>query len=106
VTIPKNRGDNPAPNDPRAGRFYQAFLPVFISGWGAKASKADIAFGLPRAHGLETPQNEIERRYALREVKQRLHQASFPEAVMRVYGNGVGVVYVKFVGCRAYCGRL
>jgi putative restriction endonuclease len=70
---------------------YQAFLPVFISGWDAKALKAEIAFGLPRAQGLEPPQNEIERRYALRVVKQRLHQASFREAVMHAYGGRCAV---------------
>jgi putative restriction endonuclease len=70
---------------------YQAFLPVFISGWDAKALKADIAFGLPEARGLAPPQDEIERRYALRMVKQRLHQASFREAVMQAYGGRCAV---------------
>ena len=44
---------------------YQAFLPVFITGWDAKSLKAEIAFGLPEAGELAPPQNEIERRYAL-----------------------------------------
>jgi putative restriction endonuclease len=70
---------------------YQAFLPVFITGWDAKALKAEIAFGLPEARGLTPPQNEIERRYALRVVKQRLHQASFREAVMYAYGGRCAV---------------
>jgi hypothetical protein len=33
------------------------------------------------------PSNALERRYALRAVKQRLHQASFREAVITAY-NG------------------
>jgi putative restriction endonuclease len=70
---------------------YQAFLPVFITGWDAKALKAEIAFGLPEARGLAPPQDEIERRYALRVVKQRLHQASFREAVMQAYGGRCAV---------------
>jgi putative restriction endonuclease len=70
---------------------YQAFLPVFIAGWDAKALKAEIAFGLPEAQGLAPPQDEIERRYALRVVKQRLHQASFREAVMYAYGGRCAV---------------
>jgi putative restriction endonuclease len=70
---------------------YQAFLPVFITGWDAKSLKADIAFGLPEAQGLTPPQDEIERRYALRMVKQRLHQASFREAVMYAYGGRCAV---------------
>jgi putative restriction endonuclease len=36
---------------------------------------------------LAPPQNALERRYALRAVKQRLHQASFREAVITAY-NG------------------
>jgi putative restriction endonuclease len=40
----------------------QAFLPVFITGWDAKALKADIAFGLPEARELAPPHNDIERR--------------------------------------------
>ncbi|MDP6537978.1 MAG: hypothetical protein QF410_00370, partial [Planctomycetota bacterium] len=31
------------------------------------------------------PENALERRYALRVVKQRLHQASFREAVITAY---------------------
>jgi len=86
---------------------YQAFLSVFISGWDAKALKAEIAFGLPEARGLAAPQSDIERRYALRVVKQRLHQASFREAVMEAYWGpvrGVGVAGVAAVGCRAHSG--
>src|ERR1700733_3657499 len=70
---------------------YQAFLPVFITGWDAKALKADIAFGLPEARELAPPGDEIERRYALRTVKQRLHQATFREAVMQAYGGRCAV---------------
>ena len=53
----------------------------------AKALKARVAFGLPDNEALEPPENALERRYALRTVKQRLHQASFREAVITAY-NG------------------
>jgi len=66
---------------------YQAMLPAFISGWDAKALKARVAFGVPDQDALVPPENAIERRYALRAVKQRLHQASFREAVITAY-NG------------------
>jgi len=66
---------------------YQAILPTFISGWDAKALKARVAFGVPDKEALEPPENALERRYALRTVKQRLHQASFREAVITAY-NG------------------
>jgi putative restriction endonuclease len=64
---------------------YQAIHPVFISGWDAKALKARVAFGVPDENVLAPPENLIERRYALRAVKQRLHQASFREAVIAAY---------------------
>ena len=64
---------------------YQAILPVFISGWDAKSLKARVAFGEPSQDLLVPPENVIERRYALRAVKQRLHQASFREAVIAAY---------------------
>ena len=66
---------------------YQAMLPTFISGWDAKALKARVAFGVPDQSSLAPPENALERRYALRAVKQRLHQASFREAVITAY-NG------------------
>jgi putative restriction endonuclease len=66
---------------------YQAMLPTFISGWNATALKAHVAFGVPDQKALEPPANALERRYALRAVKQRLHQASFREAVITAY-NG------------------
>src|ERR1035437_2813385 len=66
---------------------YQAMLPTFISGWDAKELKARVAFGVPDREVLEPPENALERRYALRAVKQRLHQASFREAVITAY-NG------------------
>lgn len=66
---------------------YQALLPVFISGWDAKTLKARIAFGMPDQEVLVPPEDAPERRYALRHVKQRLHQASFREAIISAY-NG------------------
>ena len=66
---------------------YQAMFPVFISGWDADSLKARVAFGVPEQEALAPPENALERRYALRAVKQRLHQASFREAVIAAY-NG------------------
>ena len=48
---------------------------------------ARVAFGVPDQPVLAPPENALERRYALRSVKQRLHQASFREAVITAY-NG------------------
>jgi len=66
---------------------YQAILPAFISGWDSAALRARVAFGVPDQNALAPPENALERRYALRTVKQRLHQASFREAVITAY-NG------------------
>ena len=62
-------------------------FPAYISGWDANALKARVAFGVPEQEALAPPENALERRYALRAVKQRLHQASFREAVIAAY-NG------------------
>jgi putative restriction endonuclease len=51
---------------------YQAMLPTFISGWDAEELKAGITFGLPDQQTLAPPENALERRYALRAVKQLL----------------------------------
>jgi putative restriction endonuclease len=64
---------------------YQAMLPSFITGWDVGALKARVAFGLPDQSALTPPEIALERRYALRAVKQRLHQASFREAVITAY---------------------
>jgi hypothetical protein len=66
---------------------YQAMLPAFISGWDATTLKARVAFGVTDHNALAPPATALERRYALRTVKQRLHQASFREAVIAAY-NG------------------
>jgi putative restriction endonuclease len=63
---------------------YQALLPTFISGWDGRALKARITFG-PNQETLAAPLDSAERRYALRTVKQRLHQATFREAVISAY---------------------
>jgi HNH endonuclease len=66
---------------------YQAMLPTFICGWDANALRAQVAFGAPDQETLAPPETALERRYALRAIKQRLHQASFREAVITAY-NG------------------
>ena len=64
---------------------YQAVLPAFISVWDTDALKARVAFGMPEQDAFAPPENALERRYALRAVQQRLHQASFREAVIAAY---------------------
>lgn len=66
---------------------YEAMVPTFVVGWDAGTLRAHIAFGMPGREGVALPDNAPERRYALRAVKRRLHQASFREAVITAY-NG------------------
>jgi putative restriction endonuclease len=70
---------------------YQAMLPCFVAGWDGKALKARVAFGFSNQEMLAPPKNALERRYALRAVKQRLHQASFREAVITAYDGRCAV---------------
>jgi putative restriction endonuclease len=70
---------------------YQAIVPAYVIGWDARSLKARVAFGTPAADALEYPATAGERRYALREVKQRLHQASFREAVIAAYAGRCAV---------------
>lgn len=70
---------------------YRAELPAFISGWDSTALKARVAFGFPDQETPALPDNAPERRYAMRMVKRRLHQASFREAVVMAYGGRCAV---------------
>ncbi len=66
---------------------YKAILPAYIFGWNPTDLKAHVVFGVQDQDQIALPENSLERRYALRTVKQRLHQASFREAVIAAY-NG------------------
>ncbi len=64
---------------------YEALTPTFIVGWDAAILKARIAFSIVEDGKAEAPDSATERRYALREVKQRLHQTMFREMVIAAY---------------------
>jgi putative restriction endonuclease len=67
---------------------YTAHFPTFIVDWNAASLKAGIAFGAPAAaNAISEAPDAAERKYALRLVRQRLHQARFREAVLSAYGN-------------------
>jgi putative restriction endonuclease len=53
--------------------------------------KARVALAMPDQDALAPPETAMERRYALRAVKQRLHQASFREAVITAYNGRCAV---------------
>ena len=66
---------------------YLAMCPAFVEGWSASELKASVAFGMGGQAIVAPPETALDRRYALREVQQRLHQASFRQAVITAY-NG------------------
>ncbi|MYJ54318.1 MAG: HNH endonuclease [Nitrospira sp. SB0672_bin_25] len=66
---------------------YQAMIPTYIGGWDGNALKAKIIFGIPGQHELFAPSSVVDRSYALRLTKQRLHQNSFREAVITAYSG-------------------
>ena len=67
---------------------YQAIIPTFIVGWHPESLRVQLAFGaIVGASAQATLPAAPERRYALREVKARLHQASFRDAVLAAYGS-------------------
>lgn len=67
------------------GRF-TAIVPSYVGGWNRETLKASIGFGDPSAYDESRfPDTEPARRYALRTVQQRLHQASFRQAVITAY---------------------
>jgi putative restriction endonuclease len=66
---------------------YEPIFPTFVIGWDASTLKARIAFGVSDQPVASFSEAIAERRYALRIVKQRLHQVSFREAVIDAYGG-------------------
>jgi putative restriction endonuclease len=63
----------------------KAIIPTFIADWDQRRLKAKVSFGLPGETHADLAESATERRYALREVKARLHQATFRAAVISAY---------------------
>lgn len=63
---------------------YLMTWPTFVADWVPGELKVRLAFG---QSAVEVIPEAPERRYAARLVQQRLHQASFREAVLMAYGN-------------------
>jgi putative restriction endonuclease len=87
---------------------YQAMLPTFISGWDGDARKARVAFGVPDQGTLAPPETALERRYALRAVKQRPAPGVFSRSrhcrlqwSLRV----IRLARITVARCRTHCFR-
>jgi putative restriction endonuclease len=67
---------------------YTFIWPTYVAEWSGAELKVRLAFGAPEAASKEWSIPESpERRYGLRLVRQRLHQATFREAILSAYGN-------------------
>ncbi len=74
----------------------QPIIPTFIVGWHPERLRVDLAFGvIVGASAQATLPASPERRYALREIKARLHhQASFRDAVLSAYGGRCAICHL------------
>lgn len=69
------------------GKFFPA-CPSYIARWDKLRLIAKVGFGEPAEYlTAKFGDNTPARRYALRVVKQRMHQATFREAVISAYGS-------------------
>lgn len=71
-----------------APQLFTAVAPAFIGEWDRQSLKAKIGFGELAANVQAVMEDSAPaRRYALRAVQRRLHQASFREAVIQAYAG-------------------
>jgi putative restriction endonuclease len=74
---------------------YQPIIPTFIVGWHPERLRVQLAFGAIVGASAQAVLPEApERRYALREIKARLHQASFRDAVLAAYGGRCAISHL------------
>jgi putative restriction endonuclease len=74
---------------------YQPIIPTFIVGWHPERLRVELAFGvIVGASAQATLPASPERRYALREIKARLHQASFRDAVLSAYRDRCAISHL------------
>ena len=66
---------------------YHAVIPVTIVGWNPRSLRVEVSVGLPGELRADPQETALERRYALRQVKTRLHQTMFRAAVIEAYGG-------------------
>jgi putative restriction endonuclease len=66
---------------------YEAIWPAFVTAWNPESLSVQIDVGtrISEAPAEAPAAREIERRYATRATKQRLHQSSFREMVLDAY---------------------
>lgn len=65
---------------------YEPIFPAFIVEWSAAKLSCSLSFSMSGEVRSSAAAPGLERRYALRTVQQRLHQAAFREQVLDAYG--------------------
>lgn len=81
---------------------YLVITHTYVVSWNPARLKAGIAFGdtaltVPQ-QAVPVPPTDLEQRYALRSVKQRLHQSLFRESLVEAYGGRCAVSGLPEVG--------
>lgn len=68
---------------------YEVVAPVFVESWDPVGMKVQLTTGVRELHAspLAFPTSRDERRYATRQVGQRLHQRLFRQRVLAAYGK-------------------
>ena len=65
---------------------YEPLFPAFVTEWQPEKLRCGLSFSAAAPFESNMFQAPLERRYAFRSVKQRLHQAVFRERVLAAYG--------------------
>jgi putative restriction endonuclease len=74
---------------------YQPIIPTFIVRWHPERLRVELAFGaIVGVSAQAVPPDAPEPRYALREVKARLHQTAFRDAVPAAYGGRCAISHL------------
>lgn len=67
--------------------FYEPVFPTFVTEWQPEKLRCGLSFSVSVPIDASMTEVPLERRYALRSIRQRLHQAVFRERVLAAYGH-------------------
>jgi len=67
--------------------FYEPLFPAFVTEWQPEKLRCGLSFSAATPIEASMTEASLERRYALRSIRQRLHQAVFRERVLAAYGH-------------------
>lgn len=70
-----------------APSFYEPLFPAFVTEWQPEKLRCGLSFSATAPTETSISPVPLERRYALRSIRQRLHQAVFRERVLAAYGH-------------------